>query len=71
METVAENVLKYIGEKYNFEPVQPSHLINGFGYSIPLKGREEMISTTKTLYDTLHWITGECRITMHINKWYE
>ena len=60
METVAENVLKYIGEKYNFEPVQPSHLINGFGYSIPLKGREEMISTTKTLYDT-RWENNHTR----------
>ena len=60
MEIVANNVLKHIGDNYNFEPVQPSHLINEFGYSIPLKGRDELMSVAKHLYDT-RWENNNTR----------
>ena len=49
--SATNDILKHLQERYNFEPVQPSHLISGFGCSIPLQGRDELISATQQLYN--------------------
>ena len=45
-------ILNHIREKYDFDPVQPSHLINKFGYSMSLQRRDDLLCEAKKLYDT-------------------
>ena len=49
--TTAKVVLSYLKKSYNSIPVEPSHLINEFGYSIPFHGREDLLLETKKLFD--------------------
>ena len=49
--SVISDILSHFEECYDFEPVRPSHLINDFGYSMPLQGRDELIGAAKQLYD--------------------
>ena len=46
-----DDILKHLQEHYNFEPVQPSHLISGFRRSIPFQGRDELINATQQLFN--------------------
>ena len=39
--TTSMKILNHFKEKYDFDPVQPSQLINKFGYSMALQGRDE------------------------------
>ena len=50
--TTSMKILNHLTDKYDFDPVQPSHLINKFGYSMSLQGRDELLQETKKLYDT-------------------
>ena len=50
--TTSMKILNHFTDKYDFNPVQPSHLINKFGYSMSLQGRDDLLHETKKLYDT-------------------
>ena len=50
--TTSMRILNHLTDKYDLDLVQPSHLINNFGYSMSFQGRDELLQETKKLYDT-------------------
>ena len=50
--TTSMRILNHLTDKYDFDPVRPSHLINNFGYSMSFQGRDDLLQETKKLYDT-------------------
>ena len=49
--TSVEDILRYLLDKFDDIPVQPSHLISNFGLSIPLVGREDLLDVANNLYN--------------------
>ena len=58
--TSVEDILRYLLNKFDDIPVQPSHLISNFGLSIPLLGREDLLNVANNLYN-VRWENRETR----------
>ena len=58
--TSVEDILRYLLNKSDDIPVQPSHLISNFGLSIPLLGREDLLNVANNLYN-VRWENRETR----------
>ena len=58
--SITADISKHLEKHYDFDPVRPSHLINKFGYSISLQGRDGLISATQQLYDGKSFKEGSC-----------